>query len=567
MTTKKLLSIILISLSLSIGAFSWLTNAFVSGSSENFFLNIDKGIENIKDKSLSKIYDSQEDTLADRLNANAMMQKLHPIFIPSDGIIDSVKYIWDSQNPELLRIIELNKIVSISSIDTQYLDSYLKIVEDFHNANTYDANTSSEYFTKLQKIWVFSDWTLENSEFDLLVDMENIDSIIFWVEWTYSDVLWEAWWALWWLSEAAMDMRDSTYETLPNFWWWDWLSNPWAFIKKTQTDKRSNSTNMNQSWINIWDYTSNSAPQYQWNIDFDNLITCDANLGNFDWSDLNTPIVETNVWPWNLEDTFFKPDFSYTPDEETLTMNNVFNWIYSTLDEAINSAPTYSPFRNSFWCKAGSMFCITIEAINYPSSSNNGDQKSIDFVITKSNEYLEEWAFTSKIQSKMTTNNFELNFNDLQLADIFSTWVIFEEKPVPFLDTRDNKDNSFYSFEWTYEWILEKWFSNIWMDYKRPNDLSKILETWKTSQLLDQKERYWINAISKEIEKINKIEENNSLKNEVLFRNIEAITWTNTDFNDFANQFDEFAWFLTALDNYTHNLESMVALMEKIEEK
>ncbi|MDR0771825.1 MAG: hypothetical protein LBF15_01910 [Candidatus Peribacteria bacterium] len=44
---------------------------------------------------------------------------------------------------------------------------------------------------------------------------------------------------------------------------------------------------------------------------------------------------------------------------------------------------------------------------------------SIEDIIARSNEHLKIFAGTSLVQSKMTTNNFQLGLKDLNLPDIF----------------------------------------------------------------------------------------------------------------------------------------------------
>ncbi|HIE44937.1 MAG TPA: hypothetical protein EYP87_01890 [Flavobacteriaceae bacterium] len=60
--------------------------------------------------------------------------------------------------------------------------------------------------------------------------------------------------------------------------------------------------------------------------------------------------------------------------------------------------------------------------------------RSIQSIVEKSNEHLKKFANSSLIQSKMTTNNFELGLRDLNLSDIFSFGLVVTKKTPPILN-------------------------------------------------------------------------------------------------------------------------------------
>jgi len=67
---------------------------------------------------------------------------------------------------------------------------------------------------------------------------------------------------------------------------------------------------------------------------------------------------------------------------------------------------------------------------------------SIQSIVEKSNEHLKKFVNTSLIQSKMTTNNFELPLRDLKLSEIFSFGMVITKKTPPILNLEKNEEKS-----------------------------------------------------------------------------------------------------------------------------
>jgi hypothetical protein len=69
----------------------------------------------------------------------------------------------------------------------------------------------------------------------------------------------------------------------------------------------------------------------------------------------------------------------------------------------------------------------------------------------------------------MTTQNFELAFKNLNLADLFHMSFQIQTKPVPILSLVDESKEG--SNEFKSSTLLEKYYKAYNLDYKRRNDI------------------------------------------------------------------------------------------------
>lgn len=66
-----------------------------------------------------------------------------------------------------------------ASIWTTTFNNYLNIVNESYEENSKKAQTKVDNIYKIWRIWMYSDWVEENSPFDLQIDLQEINSIIF----------------------------------------------------------------------------------------------------------------------------------------------------------------------------------------------------------------------------------------------------------------------------------------------------------------------------------------------------------------------------------------------------
>jgi len=75
------------------------------------------------------------------------------------------------------------------TIDISTLNAISRQISTMNLVYEQKANEKSNDIYKISRIWIYSDWDLDNSSFDLMSDLEEIDKIIFTKEIPYN---WEA---------------------------------------------------------------------------------------------------------------------------------------------------------------------------------------------------------------------------------------------------------------------------------------------------------------------------------------------------------------------------------------
>jgi len=95
----------------------------------------------------------------------------------------------------------------------------------------------------------------------------------------------------------------------------------------------------------------------------------------------------------------------------------------------------------------------------------------------------------------MTANNFEIGLKDLNLPDIFHVGVVVTHKPVPMLNVMEQGREDHQDEDTKAKNLLENYYKNLSLDYKRQNDLSIFLGTEsKQKEILDSVERAMVEA-------------------------------------------------------------------------
>ena len=278
-----------------------------------------------------------------------------------------------------------------------------------------------------------------------------------------------------------------------------------------------------------------------------------------------------NIWlytDWMLENSSFDLVNDIVEINEIIFSNNTdFTWeddvdIESVLDwTSTSSSPSayQKTTDNSEWpCQ--DFFCIIIDFITYdwPSWSEE-NENTIQFLINRSNEHLKNIVFWSLSQAKMTTDLFELWLKDLSLPDIFHLSVQVSYKPIPILDIEEawkkNED------EFSAKWLLEKYYKNNSLDYKRRNDINllKKSEEEKKSVLNSENLAIW-NVKNKYYEYQEWHQKTEKKKVELLNKSIDKkVSYWLTE--NFEKQYTELEKFSLEIHDYTENLLSILKAM------
>ena len=200
---------------------------------------------------------------------------------------------------------------------------------------------------------------------------------------------------------------------------------------------------------------------------------------------------------------------------------------------------------------------------------------SIEALLERSNWHLKKFANSSLIQSKMTTNNFELWLRDLDLSEIFSFWMVITKKTPPILDLQWFNDE--VKAEWEAEdkknWVdnnplsrynlLKARFEAVWINMKRENDLSIYFDI-----IWDEKST--ANSAELNISNVSKnYEERKQILSEIadLDLHLDKIISSNSSSSDTDQLYEEFLElerFSSEVQWYTNDLYKIVSKMVEI---
>lgn len=517
-------------------AFFWLWNEL------DLYKNIDSWIDELEWKMIS--YEANwwlnNTWILKEINNIATLKKEKPCLDDSKNISDDdFKKIALEWNIEILSKYIKKDCSDDSSFSTTKIKDYLWYFNTHYNNSKKTSEEKSQKIYDISKIWLFSDWIEENSWFDLITDIEEIDKIIFNDNTTY-----------YW--EPNVDVSQSINWLVQNINNnWNNVTNysdsenislnkykPKLYLKDLNADKNDNITT-----------TENSLACYK------NESSLSINNSQKIYTDINK--LKNNKAYDNIIKLPIAWDFS----------NQTEKWYFDSLNILWNSSSSssskwsYSRKRDNSEWPCQDFFCINIEFVTYNSSAMWWNDTTIQFLLDRSNEHLKKFASTSLIPAKMTTNHFELWLKELNLPDIFHMAMQVSTKPIPILKIEDEnkKDES----EFASKNLLEKYYELNWLDYKRRNDLvllnakeqekqSIINSEELTNTNASQKDQEYQNYVNKQIDKIDLV--NKAIEKKV----------SNWVLDTFEEQYVELDKFTYSIYQYVEDLHKLIINLKEV---
>lgn len=426
-------------------------------------------------------------------------------------------------------------------INNTTLINIIKVISEFKDISENKAKEKTSQINRLSRVWIYSDGSIENSPFDLIKDLQDIDHIIFaskanyeWEELLSDEDLINC---ITW-KEKCFDSGDDITDIGPEEP--EILKEIKEKIKdgiqipegNTKTEKK---TEPESNYLCIDDINNNSG--------------LNSNTLNNIIDEINSESTANSSWFW----LWIEIPKIEVPNQVDFETND--NMSISSYTEINDPWPCYD------------FFCITVEFITYQHQLLIWwENISIEYLINRSNKHLKKFAATSLIPAKMSTNNFELWLKDLNLPDIFHMWFVITKKPVPILDVQSwNKRATGKQGEWlefSKKNLLEEYYNNLWLDYSRSNDLEifakKDLE-WKT--ILDSWELDAVKVrekLSEQYQEMKKTKKNDIIKTQI------AQQGKSEELKDFEEQFIELQLFSESMNDYVNTIHFLIKEMVKI---
>lgn len=412
---------------------------------------------------------------------------------------------------------------------------YMSKIKDLVSNAEKTAENKIKNLHQIARIGLYSDWNTWNSPFDLIEDIDEINKIIFSENIKYD-----------WVNNYDSDNRLNSFLS----WnlWADLIND--ALFGDNDDDSDNNLNN------NTW---NNSASSWTWVLssDWSNYIckTNDSWLSDKELNNLIWTWTQNNYKVWD----FVNYDRTNQTTDDAIALNFInntlanFTWNYAWVND------------NAFW-PCNSFFCITIEFVTSMHKLLWGwKTTSIESLIARSNNHLKKFTATSLVQSRMTTNNFQLWLKDLKLPEIFHVWFQVTSKSPPILNIegwkeKDTSKKSNIKWENVKE-MLRNYFFTLWLDYKRENDLDVFKKKEEElKSLLGSTEMQLTESINKMSDLESKLEARKMMK-DLWTKQVDS-SIVMSDMNDFNNQFTELELFTRFLDeSYSSRLKIIINKM------
>lgn len=424
-------------------------------------------------------------------------------------------------------------------MSNENIKNYISLFKKHYSNSKNTAQSKSDKIYNISKIWLFSDGIIENSWFDLITDIEDIDKIIFASK---TDYYWEPDVDLWQSINWLLTSISEAGHNIMNLWTEAPIEKdlnkykPYIYkpnILNNENQEYINETENNyvcsidQSWLNKWNLNS---------------IFTDINKIK------NKKSITDNE---KLE--FHYPDY-------TLDTDSIYNDTSSRSDP--NSIAGYSKVRDNSTWPCESFFCINIDFIMY---QHNlfwwSDNMTVEYLLNRSNEHLSKFAASSLIPAKMSTNLFEIWLKDLNLPDIFHMAMQVSTKPIPLLrlEKQDKQDET----QFASKNLLEKYYELNWLDYKRRNDLVLLKSNEQAKQsVLNSQEYTNINAVEKNEEyQQHLVNQKKWIKTIRKAIEKEVSYWV---LDTFVEQYTELDKFTLSIYNYVEDIHTIIGKMREI---
>jgi len=559
---------LIFSISLSLITFVNITEAFLDSDLWlNLYKDLDEGLDKFEEQMY--VYELSE-------------QKKQDISKSVNKILFN-KWIWncliDWVTPAIIEsIVKWNLEVVTSNMKEECYNPETKefsskkvwnIVAELWNIKEYYLNKSDEKaksIHEISRVWMYSDWNTDNSPFDIIADLNDINAIIFTEEMEYEyeeydflkkykqdkPLIWPLWNKLWW-----------------NNWWGGWSGAWWNNNSNSNQNTDTKSNNHYNNWTNnnlSEPYINNQETTPDWNNFLCPVYENDSWLNNnslnslvssLEWNNITNVWYVYNYWDWNswhipLPETnaiVSPPSLLWSDFASQL----VENWI----------SPYEKVTDNDIW-KCNEYFCIITEFIvRNQQALDYWVSHSIQNIVERSNKHLKKSANTSLVQSKMTINNFEISLRDLNLPDMFHMWINMSYKTPPILNIENLHWDTHKESSREVENMLRKKYKNIWLDYSDPNNLNKFsyaLRKMKEIFLTTENPSNYRNTINEKLWKILK------LRTKILDYNKEIIhkDINNDIIKDFNKQFTEISQFNVNILDYIHSLDTLTKKLKEI---
>lgn len=545
------------------------SNAFMGDDfSLNMYENIDEWIDDLE-KNIYKKYLQTDRTgnivdIKDKISELTNVEGYGDCFISGDLSATDIENVWAGNIGKLFEVMSDGCKDTLTGVPLQvFINNYYNKTKAIDDEAKRISEEQAEVISEIARIWIYSDGNDENSPFDLISDIQDIDNIIFskeipyfWVnQWSasntydclYQKFLWETEDVIIENIENSIVNRNDAYiecqSTSGVNTFWENFELEWLSEGIIAGNTNNNwGLDINFSWV--WD-------------DGNSLVCQDSSVNSGLSPNAISELVQSITERQNIAPI---SSFLQEPIE-------VIDWEESVPEPVEYPENTYAKMKDNDWWPCTEFFCIVVEFTteNY-NLLTGGKTKSIEAFLSTSNEHLKKWASTSLVQSKMTQNNFEMAWRDLNLPDLFNATVQIQFMPPPILNLDKvgwdtNKETEELWDDFTPENLLTAAYLDAWMDNSRRNDMRIFLKTAQESKSLMNTQELSLNEIWHESTESALYQTNDKTN---FTRSILDKKVNNTDGEEFYLQFSEVERFAKWMKDYSFAVSAIIQKMREI---
>ena len=421
-------------------------------------------------------------------------------------------------------------------------------IEHLRNTKKQDAANKSKNIYDIARIGLYSDGVSENSPFDIIVDLQDIDRVIFWEPIEYEGEEWEG----------------STDELLEDF-----LEEDKDYLYEDDEDTGSGNIDTGSGTTDTGSGTTDTG-SWTTNINDPNIYheyLC------------RDPLVESGIGSGSLDDIDDIIDLEDLLDNGSGGINITHTFTPITDNEYTNGASWGGPFRGvgpnspysevtDSWDCRDQFFCIVIEFVM---KNQNllwwGESLSIKKVLETAMPHMEKAANTSLVQSKMTTNNFELGLIIPNLGDMLrGLGIQVQTKPIPILNNIEKSDAKKEALKWdvyTGENMLHRYYKNLGQDYERRNDMDIFRDKTYEKKVFEESTGLPVTFPPAKLAELEKFQESLAERNRVLSLGVQEKA-VFEDQSDFYDQFLELERFVGSVEDFCTSMVGIIKKMKQI---
>ncbi|MCH8518489.1 hypothetical protein LAT59_01890 [Candidatus Gracilibacteria bacterium] len=329
-------------------------------------------------------------------------------------------------------------------VPLQFAEKIQNALRDIQRVFLERADKKAEMTYAVARIGLYADGNTENSPFDLIVDLQEIDKIIFGEEIEYNGVT---------------PVNNQSFQNFIN----NIINEPIEGVddeeEETGVEEETPEEGIEDEDIDEEDIVDDPTPIPEHGgvclppnnsgLDDDIVIRIRDNLNPIRGGEY-TPIINTFLYPEGIRDDWGNWQGPFKAEGP---------------DENFNS--TKAPWAgNEFFC-----IIIEFETTNY--GLIGGETRSIMKVLSKVAEHCEKPANASLTQRKQTTNNFEIAsiIKDLP-SKLRGLGIEVSSKPIPILEeTEQDEDPTREEVKEEVENMLRERYKALGLDYDRQNDI------------------------------------------------------------------------------------------------